>query len=189
MMSSNYQLILASKSPRRQELLKLLDLNFEVRVKSIEESFPEAMPAIEVAEYLANQKSDAFEHLGDKELLITSDTVVIHKDHILGKAKDRAEAFEMLNLLSGNTHKVATGVCLRTKNKRHSFTEVTSVTFDQLKEVEIDYYLDTYKPFDKAGAYGIQEWIGMIGISKIEGDYYNVMGLPLNRLYKSLKDF
>lgn len=189
MMNSNYQLILASKSPRRQELLRALDLDFEVIVKPIEESFPESLPVLEVAEYLANQKSNAFDQVTDNKLLITSDTVVISGSKILGKAKNTAEAFEMIRMLSGETHSVATGVCIRSEQKRKSFTEITKVTFDTLDESEIRYYIEKYQPFDKAGAYGIQEWLGMIAISKIEGDYYNVMGLPLNSLYRHLKEF
>lgn len=188
-MNLNYRLILASKSPRRQELLKSLDIDFEVKTRSVDESFPSDMLSTQVAEYLANKKSEAFGNLMEGELLITSDTVVIADDTILGKANDRVEADFMLRKLSASTHQVATGVCLRSKTKRESFTEVTTVTFDILTEEVISYYIDKYQPFDKAGAYGIQEWIGMVGISKIEGDYYNVMGLPLHRLYKKLMTF
>ena len=189
MMNLNYRLILASKSPRRQALLRSLDLEFEVKVKPIDESFPESTPPSEVAEYLANQKSMAFGKLNNNELLITSDTVVISQSEILGKAKSYDEAFGMIKMLSGKTHSVATGVCLRSTEKTLSFTEITHVTFDDLKDESIDYYINQYEPFDKAGAYGIQEWIGMVGIKKIEGDYYNVVGLPLHRLYKELNRF
>lgn len=188
-MNLNYRLILASKSPRRQALLKSLDLDFEIRVKSVDESFPVTIELLKVAEYLAGKKSKAFGVLETDELVITSDTTVVIDSKILGKADNRAEAISMIESLSGKTHQVATGVCLRTSKREVCFTEVTDVTFDQLSTEDISYYIDTYKPYDKAGAYGIQEWIGMVGINKIEGDYYNVMGLPLNRLYKELKSF
>ncbi|MBO3698421.1 Maf family nucleotide pyrophosphatase [Roseivirga sp. E12] len=188
-MNLNYHLILASKSPRRQELLKSLGLEFEISVKEVDESFPPDLTCLEVAEYLARKKSHAFGTLKSKVLVITSDTTVIVDSEILGKAKNKTEATSMIKALSGRTHQVATGVCLRTQNKEVSFTEITSVTFDSLSDEMISYYIERYKPFDKAGAYGIQEWIGMIGINKIEGDYYNVMGLPLNRLYKELRQF
>ncbi|OEK05256.1 Maf family nucleotide pyrophosphatase [Roseivirga misakiensis] len=188
-MNLNYHIILASKSPRRQELLRSLGLDFEVQVKSIDESFPPNTPALKVAEFIAQKKSEAFGPLNKDVLLITSDTVVIADGKILGKPKDSSEAFAMISSLSGNTHSVATGVCLRTTDKVDSFTSVTSVSFDALEDQEILHYINTYMPFDKAGSYGIQEWIGMIGINKIEGDFYNVMGLPLNALYKRLKAF
>lgn len=188
-MNLNYRLILASKSPRRQALLKSLDLDFEVRIKPIDESFPATIEPLEVAEYLALKKSHAFGELETDELVITSDTTVVIDSEILGKAKSKAEALSMIGRLSGKTHQVATGVCLRTQKRTTSFTEITYVTFDQLSPEDIIYYIDSYEPYDKAGAYGIQEWIGMVGVSKIEGDYYNVMGLPLNRLYKALKSF
>ncbi|MFY0592655.1 Maf family nucleotide pyrophosphatase [Roseivirga sp.] len=188
-MNLNYRLILASKSPRRQELLKSLDIDFEVEVKPIDESFPLSTPPLDVAEFIAKKKSNAFGRLGKTDLLLTSDTVVIVDEQILGKAANEKDAFEMISMLSDNTHKVATGVCLRTSEKTVSFTAVTRVSFDKLDSEAINYYIDTYKPYDKAGSYGIQEWIGMIGINQIEGDYYNVMGLPLNMLYKHLKEF
>lgn len=188
-MSLNYRLILASNSPRRQALLKSLDLDFEVKVKSIDESYPSNLPSKEVAEYLACKKSDAFGTIEAGSLVITSDTTVVVDKMILSKAKDKEEASNMLQTLSNRTHEVVTGVCLRTASQTKSFTETTSVTFDELNQDTIEYYIHTYKPYDKAGAYGIQEWIGMIGIKKIEGDYYNVMGLPLNRLHKELLTF
>lgn len=188
-MNSKYHLILASKSPRRQELLKCLDLKFEVRSKSIDESYPANLPASEVAEYLSVKKSKAFGRLEDNELLITSDTVVISGPEVLGKAKDESEAKLMLQKLSGREHQVITGVCLRSNEKEVSFSEVTSVTFSKLSNEMVSYYINQYQPFDKAGAYGIQEWIGMVGISRIEGDYYNVMGLPLHSLYRQLEVF
>ncbi len=188
-MSLKYRLILASKSPRRQALLKSLDLDFEVVVKPINESFPNTLNPKEVTEYLANKKSDEFGALEIDELLITSDTTVLIGSSILEKARNQKEASTMLKQLSDKTHQVATGVCLRTRSKRVSFTQITSVTFDKLSEDQINYYIQKYQPYDKAGAYGIQEWIGMVGIKSIEGDYYNVMGLPLNRLYKELQNF
>lgn len=185
-MNLPYKVILASKSPRRQELLKSLELDFSIKVRSIDESFPSALDANKVAEYIAIKKSEAFNDLAEDELLLTSDTVVKVGDQILGKAESVEEAAEMLSLISGKSHEVMTGVCLKTKAKTISFSETTIVHFKQLSKAEIDHYITTYQPFDKAGAYGIQEWIGMIGITKIEGDYYNVMGLPLQKLYTVL---
>ena len=188
-MNLNYRLILASKSPRRQELLSKLDLSYDVRVKSIDESYPSHLPKNEVAEFLAIEKSKAFGDIEANELLITCDTTVVKGHALLEKASNSEEAISMLNTLSGTTHNVITGVCLRTQERTVSFAELTSVTFTELSQEEIFYYISSYKPFDKAGAYGIQEWIGMIGISKINGDFYNVMGLPLHRLYKTLQLF
>ncbi|WP_323756659.1 Maf family nucleotide pyrophosphatase [Roseivirga sp.] len=188
-MNLPYRLILASKSPRRQELLRSLEVDFEIRTKEVDESFPATMPVNEVAEYLAVKKSEAFENLKANELVITSDTTVLNEGQILNKAENTEEAFEMIQSLSGKTHQVITGVCLRSSNKSVSFSETTKVTFRVLEKAEIEHYIQNYQPFDKAGAYGIQEWIGMVGIEKIEGDFYNVMGLPLHRLYKELKHF
>ena len=188
-MNLNYNLILASKSPRRQELLTKLDLKFEVKVKSIDESYPSDLVKTLVAEYLAKKKSKAFGILGVEDLLITSDTTVVFNNEVLEKASSATEAKEMLSTLSGKTHEVITGVCLRTNKNQTSFSEVTEVKFKNLSEFEIEYYIHNYSPFDKAGAYGIQEWIGMIGIEWINGDFYNVMGLPLFRLYNELKKF
>lgn len=185
-MNLPYKVILASKSPRRQELLKSLELDFDINVRSIDESFPDDLATEKVAEYIAIRKSEAFNDLKDDELLITSDTVVKVGDQILGKASTTAEATEMLNLISGKSHEVMTGVCLKTNEKTVSFSETTIVHFKALSSEEIEHYIYTYKPFDKAGAYGIQEWIGMIGITGINGDYYNVMGLPLQKLYTVL---
>lgn len=188
-MNLNYHLTLASKSPRRQALLESLDLTFDTEVRPIDESFPVGMPSLEVAKYLACKKSKAFDNVLENQIIITSDTVVVLDNQILGKPSDKDEAIKMLERLSTKTHQVVTGVCLRSKNKQVSFSEVTTVTFDHLSSETIEYYIDNYKPYDKAGAYGIQEWIGMIGITKIEGDYYNVMGLPLNQLHKQLNSF
>lgn len=182
------KLILASKSPRRQELIKNLGFPFEVRIKEIEEIYPSSLIPEEVPVYLAELKSSPFiENLASDELLITSDTVVIAENRILGKPTDSLEAFEMIKSLSGKQHKVVTGVCLSTQEKMSSFAGTTIVHFSELSDAEINYYIETYKPFDKAGAYGIQEWIGLIGISSIEGCFYNVMGLPVNAIYSKLK--
>jgi septum formation protein len=188
-MNLAYHLILASKSPRRQELLRSLEVDFEIRTKEVDESFPDDLEPPLVAEYLAVKKSAAFEELAENELLLTSDTTVICDGKILNKAADYTEAFSMIKMLSGKTHEVVTGVCLRTSNQNVAFSETTKVNFAKLSDSEIDHYIKQNKPFDKAGAYGIQEWIGMIGIEKIEGDFYNVMGLPLHRLYKALLQF
>lgn len=185
-MNLDYQLILASNSPRRKELLHSLELDFTVEVYPVNETFPADLRSNEVAEYLAQKKADGFRKLKENELLITSDTVVIHKEEILGKPQGKDEAFEMISSLSGNTHTVMTGVTLRTLQKEISFSVATQVTFRTLRESEIHHYIEAYKPFDKAGAYGIQEWIGKMGIEKIEGDYYNVVGLPLHKLYTTL---
>ena len=187
---NKYNLILASKSPRRQELLKGLELNFEIRTKEIEENFPPALFREEIPLYLSNLKAKAFEkELNEKDLVITSDTIVWNENKQLGKPKDRREAIEMLQSLSGKQHEVITAVTLMTQSKSHSFYEVTKVFFKKLSLDEIEHYVDTYQPFDKAGSYGIQEWIGFVGIPKIEGDYFNVVGLPLNRLNLELEKF
>ena len=186
-----YHIILASKSPRRQELLRGMGVDFEILTKETDESFSSEMPLDEVPKYLSLQKSLAFK---DKELpvdylLITSDTVVICEGEILGKPKDREDASRMLQLLSGKTHHVVTGVTVRSVEKTVSFAVRSNVTFADLEQDEIDYYIEHCKPFDKAGAYGIQEWIGYVGISGLEGSFYNVMGLPTRKLYQCLKTF
>lgn len=188
-MNLPYRLILGSKSPRRQELLKSLGVDFEVQVKPVDESFPAELPVKDLAEFIAKKKAEVFDSLADDELVITSDTVVVCEGKALAKAANADEAKTMLRLLSGKTHQVITGVCLKSNSKVTSFSETTQVHFDDLTEEAIDHYIQKYQPFDKAGAYGIQEWIGMIGIKGIEGDYYNVMGLPLHRLYNLLKAF
>ena len=186
-----YQVILASKSPRRQELLRGMGVEFAVQTKETPEDYPSTMPLDEVAQYLSLQKSLAF---ADAELpagflLITADTVVVCEGMILGKPKDKADAERMLRLLSGKTHHVVTGVTVRSAAKTESFSATSMVTFAPLESDEIDYYIARCRPFDKAGAYGIQEWIGYVGISGLEGSYYNVMGLPTRRLYQVLKGF
>lgn len=186
---TNKKLILASKSPRRQELLKGLGLKFEVKTLDTNESFPEDTPSIQVAGYLADKKAEAFRPmLVDGELLITADTVVILDGELLNKPENPTEAKSMLKMLSSKKHTVMTGVCLMDTANKIVFDESTDVYFNRLEEEEIDYYIKTYKPMDKAGAYGIQEWIGFIGIEKIEGSFYNVMGLPVHKLYAYLKE-
>ena len=188
---NKYQVVLASKSPRRQELLRGMGMEFSILTKETDERFPSDMPLDEVPKYLSMQKSLAFadEELPADYLLITSDTVVICEGEILGKPKDREDAVRMLQLLSGKTHHVVTGVTVRSKEKTESFAVRSNVTFAQLDDEEIDYYIEHCKPYDKAGAYGIQEWIGYVGISGLEGSFYNVMGLPTRKLYGVLKSF
>ena len=188
---NKYHIILASKSPRRQELLRGMGVDFEILAKETDESFPPEMPLDEVPKYLSLQKSLAFtdEELPADYLLITSDTVVICEGEILGKPKDREDAARMLRLFSGKTHHVVTGVTVRSAEKTESFAVRSNVTFAQLDDEEIDYYIEHCTPYDKAGAYGIQEWIGYVGISGLEGSFYNVMGLPTRRLYQCLKGF
>jgi septum formation protein len=186
-----YQVILASKSPRRQELLRDMGVDFSILTKETDESFPPEMPLEEVPKYLSLQKSLAFneDELPAGFLLITSDTVVICEGEILGKPKDKADAVRMLQMLSGKTHHVVTGVTVRSVEKTESFAVRSNVTFAALDDEEIDYYIEHCKPYDKAGAYGIQEWIGYVGISGLEGSFYNVMGLPTRKLYQCLKSF
>ena len=186
----NYRLILASASPRRRELLAACDLSFELAEKfECEECYPADLEADKVAEYLSQLKSNAYPHtLGARDILLTADTVVISGDKILGKPHSEAEAVEMISLLSGATHKVVTGVTLRTAERTISFSAESLVSFRELDTEEISYYVEKYRPLDKAGAYGIQEWIGYIGIEGIEGSFYNVMGLPTQRLYQALKE-
>ena len=185
------RVVLASQSPRRRELLAGLGIPFEVRViEDIDEHFPEQLPASETALYIAKRKAEAYRgQMADDELIITADTVVIVGDEILGKPADEADALRMLRLLSGRTHQVTTGVCLMTTKMQRSFDVTTDVTFKALTDEEIMYYVNRYKPFDKAGAYGIQEWIGYIGVTGLHGSYYNVMGLPVQRIYTELQAF
>ena len=187
-MELKYKLILASNSPRRKELLAGLGVPFEVRVlQDIDEHYPESLPVNEVARYIAKEKADAYRRIvAPDELIITADTVVIVGDEILGKPMDEADAVRMLKLLSGRTHQVTTGVCLLTAEKERCFDVTTDVTFKALTDEEIHYYVNRYRPFDKAGAYGIQEWIGYIGVTGLNGSYYNVMGLPVQRIYQEL---
>lgn len=186
---AKYNIILASKSPRRNELLKMLDIPFSVRTKDgIDESYPADLPAMEVAEYISHKKGKAYSsEIKGNELVITADTVVILDGRIYGKPHSEEEAVEMLMALQGHTHTVATGVCIATKDKIKSFSTYTGVTFSNISEEEARWYVEKYRPLDKAGAYGIQEWIGAAAVAGIEGSFYNVMGLPVHQLYKTLK--
>lgn len=186
-----YNIILASNSPRRKELLSGLDLDFSVNVMTdIDESYPETLAPPVVPVYLAEKKAAAYLHtMKENDLLITADTVVCTDSEILGKPACKEEALEMLRKLSGKEHQVVTGVAVVTKEKTHSFASTTTVLFDILTDEEINYYVEKYMPYDKAGSYGIQEWIGYIGVKSINGSYFNVMGLPVQKLYTVLKDF
>jgi len=183
-----YHIILASNSPRRRELLGGLDIPFEVKVlPDIEESYPEDLPVSQIAEYIATEKAAAYRELmNDNDLIITADTVVIVGDEVMGKPVDADDARRMLRKLRGVTHQVTTGVCLTTKTMQRHFSVTTDVTFKQLTDDEINHYITVYKPFDKAGAYGIQEWIGYIGVTQLNGSYFNVMGLPVQRIYMEI---
>lgn len=189
-MNKDYNIILSSNSPRRKELLAGLDLDFEVRViPGIDESYPSDMPVAEIAEHIASKKADAYKAvMKDNDLVLTADTVVILGNKVLGKPANLYDAKDMLRMLSGQTHHVITGVCLTTTEKQRRFSVVTDVSFKELSDAEIDYYVDRYKPLDKAGAYGIQEWIGHIGVTSIKGSYFNVMGLPVQRIYTELQN-
>lgn len=186
-----YNIVLASKSPRRQDLLKGLGLDFVVMTKDVEESYPEGLNVEDVPAFLSKKKAQAFDDnmLPENFLLITADTVVICDDVILGKPKDDEDAEKMLKTLSGRTHKVITGVTVLTATKTRTFSVASEVTFDDIENEEIKYYVDVFQPLDKAGAYGIQEWIGYVGVTEVRGSYYNVMGLPTQRLYQVLKHF
>lgn len=188
MINNGYKIILASNSPRRRELLAGLGLPFEVKVlDGIDESYPSSLRSSEVAQYIAEKKADAYRDvIGPREIIITADTVVIVGDDILGKPADEADAERMLHEISGRTHQVTTGVCLLTSDRRQSFSVTTDVTFKELSDDEVWYYVSRYHPFDKAGAYGIQEWIGYIGVTSLRGSYYNVMGLPVQRIHATL---
>jgi len=186
----NKKIILASKSPRRKELLAGLDIEFETRTKDIDESYSEILSPHKVAEFLADKKAKAFKkELQVNEIVITSDTVVICDGEILEKPKSKIQAFDMLSKLSGKQHRVVTGVCLMSFDKTELFSDTTKVWFKKLSCDEMNYYIKKYEPFDKAGSYGIQEWIGYIGVEKIEGTYFNVMGLPVDKLYQKLQLF
>ncbi|MEI6488806.1 MAG: Maf-like protein [Bacteroidota bacterium] len=185
-----YRFILASKSPRRQFLLKDLGLEFEVRTKEVDESFPKHLKAEEIPLYLCEKKAHAFDgELGEGDVVIAADTIVWINDEALNKPKDEKDAARMLRKLSGKTHEVYTGVCLRALGKMCSFYAMTKVSFKVLSEDEINYYIKNFHPYDKAGAYGAQEWIGYIAVDKIEGSYFNVMGLPLRELYEEILRF
>ncbi len=185
----DYRIILASNSPRRKELLAGLDIPFEVRViDGIDEHYPENLPTREIAEYISKKKAMAYrQSMAADELIITADTIVVLGDEVMGKPQDETEAVVMLRKLSGHTHQVITGVTLTTLEQQNSFSVETDVTFKQLSDEEIAYYVNKYHPMDKAGAYGIQEWIGYIGVTALHGSYYNVMGLPVQRIFEALK--
>ncbi len=184
-----YHIVLASNSPRRKELLSGLGIDYEVRTLSgVDESYPDTLAGGEIPEYIACKKADAYrESMKPEELLITADTIVWQESRVLGKPRDKQDAIEMLRMLSGKKHQVFTGVCLTTLNWKKTFVVSSDVTFDTLSDEEIEFYVEHYQPMDKAGAYGIQEWIGYIGVQSINGSFYNVMGLPVQKLYKELK--
>ncbi|OCB76135.1 Maf-like protein [Flavobacterium crassostreae] len=183
----NYNLILASGSPRRQQFFRDLDLDFEIRLKEIEEVYPPELKGAEITDFLAKLKSNAFEGtLKEKDILITSDTIVWHNGKALGKPKDKEDAFGILKSLANATHEVITSVCFKTVNQTTVLHETTKVTFSSISDEAILYYIENYQPYDKAGAYGIQEWIGWVAVSKIEGSYANVMGMPLDKVYAYL---
>lgn len=186
-----YKILLASNSPRRKELLKGLDIDFEVKVlPDIDESYPNSLPAEHVAEFVAQKKADSYiNSLKADELLITADTVVILDGVIFGKPNNEEEAKEMLHALSGKTHRVVSGVSLASIDKQTSFSVSSDVEFSELTNEEIAYYINRYAPYDKAGSYGIQEWIGYIGVKHLRGSYFNIMGLPIQRLYSEMKSF
>jgi septum formation protein len=186
-----YQILLASKSPRRRELLSQMRIPFKpISLGGIDESYPDSLPATDVPLYISNKKADAYKGmLKDDELIITADTLVILGDKIMGKPKDGDDAVNMLMELAGKTHQVITAVCIMTKEKRSSFNTTTDVTFAALTREEVEFYVENYQPLDKAGAYGIQEWIGCVAVKGINGSFYNVMGLPVHQLYNELKKF
>ncbi len=179
-------LILASSSPRRQYLMKEAGFTFTVEKPDVDETFPPELPPDQVAKYLAEKKAEFFRLQMKNEIVLTADTVVILDNKILNKPADRMEALGMLSNLSANTHKVVTGVCILSKEKEESFDDTTEVTFQRLTQQEIEFYVDHFKPYDKAGAYGAQDWIGMVAIQKIVGSYFNVMGLPIHKVYQHL---
>lgn len=191
MLNLSHKIILASASPRRQQLLSDLDIPFTVLViKDIDESYPSDLPVEDVAAFLSKKKSENYlENLKDNTIVITADTVVINDGQVLGKPKDKTEAIAILKSLSGKTHQVITGVTLSSREKNHTFSAITDVKFSALDDDEIHYYIDNYEPYDKAGAYGIQEWIGYVGVEHIQGSYFNVMGLPVHQVYQALKAF
>lgn len=187
--NDNHKIILASNSPRRKELLSGIDVDYEVRtLPDIDESYSDDLPREEVAEFLARKKAAAYaDGLDDKPILITADTVVLLDDTLLGKPTDLQDAKRMLRMLSGKTHRVITGVCLTSKEKQVAFSSTSYVSFGELSDEEIEFYVEKYRPLDKAGAYGVQEWIGYVAVKHIDGSYFNVMGLPIYKVYQALK--
>jgi len=187
---NNYKIILASRSPRRQELMSELGLKFEIVTRDYDESFPDGLSGNEIALYVAKAKASVFKNeVAENEIVIAADTIVWCNNEVLGKPVDKTDAIRILKEISGNTHEVITGVSLLSSKKQITFSVATKVTFEVLSDEEIDYYIDNYNPYDKAGAYGIQEWIGITACSRIEGSYFNVVGLPVQRLYKELQEF
>ena len=185
----DYKIILASGSPRRQQFFKELDLDFEIKIKEVEEIYPDTLQGVEITNYLAKLKSAAFDNdIQPNEIIVTSDTIVWLDNKALGKPKDKQDAFLMLQSMAGKTHEVITSVCFKTVNKIDILNCVTRVTFNPISDAEILFYIDKYQPFDKAGAYGIQEWIGLMAIAKIEGSYTNVVGLPTDLVYRYLSN-
>jgi septum formation protein len=182
----NYHVILASGSPRRQQFFKDLDIDFTIQLKEVDEIYPQELKGSEITDYLADLKSKAFNNLSEKELLITSDTIVWLEEKALGKPKNTADAFKMLRALSGKQHEVITSISIKSLHNQRIISDTTKVSFKEISDEEINYYIKNYKPFDKAGAYGIQEWIGFIAIDNLEGSYFNVVGLPVHKLYKEL---
>lgn len=186
----DYHIILASASPRRQQFFRDLGLEFEIRLKPVKEEYSEKLKGVEITNYLAKLKAAAFEsELSTGDILVTSDTIVWHEGAALEKPADPAQAVEMLKSLSGKTHEVITSVCFKTSEKEKTVHAITRVTFNTLEEDEIQFYIDNFRPFDKAGAYGIQEWIGLVGVEHLEGSYFNVVGLPTHLVYQTLREF
>lgn len=183
---SNYNLILASGSPRRQHLFKELDIPFTIDIREVEEVYPKHLKGAQITDYLADLKSKSFKNLQANDLLITSDTIVWFEEKAIGKPKNKKDAFDMLKKMSGKEHDVFTSVSIKGKSIQKIFNDKTMVLFEEFTNEEINYYIDKYSPYDKAGSYGIQDWIGLIGVKKITGSYFNVMGLPVHKLYKEL---
>ena len=187
---NGYKIILASGSPRRQQFFKDLDLDFEIKLKEVEEIYPNTLQGVEITNFLAELKANSFNNeILSNEIIVTSDTIVWFENKALGKPKDAEDAFQMLQSMAGKTHEVITSVCFKTISKSDLLHTITKVTFNPISDEEIQYYIQNYKPFDKAGAYGIQEWIGLMAISKIEGSYTNVVGLPTDLVYDYLSNF
>ena len=187
---NNYKIILASRSPRRQELMRELGLKFEIVIRDYDESFPDGLTGNEIALFVAKAKASVFKNeIAENEIVIAADTIVWCNNNVLGKPVDKADAIRILKEISGNTHEVITGVSLLSLKNQVTFSVSTKVTFEVLSDDEIEFYIDNFNPYDKAGAYGIQEWIGITACSRIEGSYFNVVGLPVQRLYKELQEF
>ena len=182
------KVVLASKSPRRQELLKGLDIPFEVRTQDVPEEYSDDLQPFEVAEFLAELKAKAFD-IGENEIIITSDTIVVLDGHIIEKPADREHAISMVKRLSGKQHKVITAVSIRDQHRAVTFHDICAVTFKELSDEEVEWYIDKYQPYDKAGSYGVQEWIGYVAVTRMEGSYFTVMGFPVHRVYDALHDF